>query len=395
MKPKPRIAFICSCLEPGCNGVGDYTRNLAEECLSRGVPCAIISIKDHYVSQNPTKSHYTEDHVLNTIRFKDAFESKESTESLRHFLRYFRPTVISLQFVPYGYQARGLPFTLAKLIKELYGPVDFHCMFHETWIGFHKKASLWEKFIGALQKRCIKSLLDTLSPISIHTHTLKYQKQLKDIHYEAKILPLFGFIKRCEPVDFEEWFYPFINERGLKINASNKDTFWMLGIFGNLPPIWPPYPLLNYIQEASKANNKQPVLVHFGHMVAGQKLWKKIQKDNKDWLTVLELGPLLSSQVWTVLRALNFGIAATPYSLIHKSASTAAMVDSGLPVIVNRMDIEPENNQEDILPPHSLIIPMSADLPEQLPRMKHQDPQSKLPEVAEQFLSDVEATSSI
>lgn len=391
MKSKPRIAFICSCLEPGCNGVGDYTRNLAEECLSMGYPCAIISIKDHYVSQNPSKSHFTEDHVLNTIRFKDAFDTKESTESLQHFLKYFKPTIISLQFVPYGYQKKGLPFYLGRAIKKLYEPKEYHCMFHETWIGFHRGASWGDKIMGRLQKTCVTSLLNTLKPKCIHTTTRIYQKQLNSIHQEAKLLPLFGFIKRFEPVDFDAWLYPFMAEHGLPLNASNKDSYWLFGIFGNLPPIWPPYPLLNYIREASIANNKQPVLVHFGHMVAGQKLWNKIRKETASWLRMVELGPLLSSHVWSVFKILDYGIAVTPYSLIHKSASAASMVDSGLPVIVNRVDPQRLKGEDITQEPPPLVYKMSELLPDELPDIKRREPHSRLPEVARQFLLDIEA----
>lgn len=33
-----RLAFICVSLEPGRDGVGDYTRSLAAECIRQGRP---------------------------------------------------------------------------------------------------------------------------------------------------------------------------------------------------------------------------------------------------------------------------------------------------------------------------------------------------------------------
>ncbi len=43
---KVKIAFILGSMEPGKDGVGDYTRMLAENLLFEGIQSLIISIKE-------------------------------------------------------------------------------------------------------------------------------------------------------------------------------------------------------------------------------------------------------------------------------------------------------------------------------------------------------------
>ena len=46
-----RILFICGCLQPAKDGVGDYVRSLAESCILQGNECAAIALNDPYVAQ--------------------------------------------------------------------------------------------------------------------------------------------------------------------------------------------------------------------------------------------------------------------------------------------------------------------------------------------------------
>jgi hypothetical protein len=88
----------------------------------------------------------------------------------------------------------------------------------------------------------------------------------------------------------------------------------------------------------------------------------------------------------------DFGIAATPRALIGKSATAAAMLEHGLPVIVNRDDVQfdgaPANGQED-----SLLLFMDDTLPMRLAQIKRRPPESRLPAVTRQFLGTLEESA--
>ena len=43
-----KIVFLCGSLEPGRDGVGDYTRMLAAEIIRKGHNAAIVALADKY-----------------------------------------------------------------------------------------------------------------------------------------------------------------------------------------------------------------------------------------------------------------------------------------------------------------------------------------------------------
>ena len=46
-----KIAFITSCLEPGKDGVGDYTRSLAAESSRNGHEVCLLALNDRHVDR--------------------------------------------------------------------------------------------------------------------------------------------------------------------------------------------------------------------------------------------------------------------------------------------------------------------------------------------------------
>ena len=45
-----KIIFLCNSLEQGCDGVGDYTRLLACELISKGHTASAIALNDKFTS---------------------------------------------------------------------------------------------------------------------------------------------------------------------------------------------------------------------------------------------------------------------------------------------------------------------------------------------------------
>ena len=41
-----KVVFVTSCLEPGRDGVGDYTRSLAEESTKLGHRAGLLALQD-------------------------------------------------------------------------------------------------------------------------------------------------------------------------------------------------------------------------------------------------------------------------------------------------------------------------------------------------------------
>jgi hypothetical protein len=94
------------------------------------------------------------------------------------------------------------------------------------------------------------------------------------------------------------------------------------------------------------------------------------------------------------LQGVDLGIATTPWEIIGKSATAAAMVDHGLPVIVSRDDVRFRVPSEPT--PEPLLYKMDSRLPQWLiSGPGRQAARSRLPGMADTFLSDLEAVSGV
>jgi hypothetical protein len=65
-----------------------------------------------------------------------------------------------------------------------------------------------------------------------------------------------------------------------------------------------------------------------------------MERDYAHAVDFIHLGEQPARQVSALMLAADFGVAASPWQLIGKSGSAAAMLDHGLPVIVSRNDFQ-------------------------------------------------------
>ncbi len=197
MRTGLKIIFLCSSLEPGKDGVGDYTRKLAGALIYSGNPTAIIALNDKYLKTGHLKELQEDDrNSIEVLRF-----SNNSMDSYSHYayqwlrnlytLKLLIRTRSALQYVPYGFDKKGLPFSLPKMLQQLPGGFKWHLMFHETWAGISKGVLFRHKVYGYFQKRIATGLIQALQPKKITTTNVLYQLVLKEKNIKsASILPL-------------------------------------------------------------------------------------------------------------------------------------------------------------------------------------------------------------
>ena len=322
-----KIAFITSCLEPGKDGVGDYTTLLAGECARRGHATRLVALNDPHLDCPEAGA--------GSLRLASKSPWKERVESAGEFLRAFAPDFVSLQFVCYGFHARGTDPALASRFRAIIGAAPVQIMFHELWIGAGKGARLKDRLTGAIQRACL----------------LRIPMPSPDT--KARV-------------------------RGDKL---------VFGMFGTLHPIWPPEPLFSTLLTPGKKIE----VVHIGRMgTPGEALWEKLTEDYAGVIEFRKAGELPPEKIAEVFRSeIDYGIATTPWELIGKSAAAAAMLEHGLPVIVNRDDWEIDAPVETGAHP-PLLIKMDRELPQKLDAARREEPVSFLPGVATRFLGDLE-----
>jgi hypothetical protein len=249
--------------------------------------------------------------------------------------------------------------------------------------------------VGFLQRRGVTSLVRRLAPGVIHTTNDAYRSLSEDVGIRAKLLPLCGSIPLASDTD-PQWLGNELLRLGVSPSHVNpREECWWFGMFGSLHPEWAPEPVFSHIAEAASRARRRVVVSAIGRQGAGAPLWRALQERYGSRFAFAGLGERSPREVSMFLQGLDYGIATTPWQLIGKSATVAAMVDHGLPVIVSRDDVRLRLSKEPRSSTEPLLYRMDAQLPRWLLDQPSRAPaRDGLARLAETFLSDLRAATT-
>lgn len=324
-----KISFICASLEPGRDGVGDYTRRLAAGCAAEGHEVRIFAINDRHVDTDQVER--CDD---STIAFRWTARSSWVLRgaAIPRELERFKPDSLSWQFVSYGFHAKGVtPPQLATFARTLRG---YHnqIMLHETWIGIAEGDSPWARFMGWRQSRALLAFLQALRPAHVHTSNLSYAALLSQHGWNATILPLFSNIPVVPAAAAER---AAILERHLPPEFARGPR--LVGVtFGTLHPQWQPEASAQLLRSVAQYEGRRPIILAIGR--TGHHGAAILERLEIAGVPVARTGELPPSEVSSLLQAADLGIASHPWALVGKSGSIAAMRDHGLPILLPRDD---------------------------------------------------------
>ena len=109
------ILFICGSVELGNDGVGDYTRRLCGKLIKAGHKAQILSLCDQIIYYS-TESQIVEETTVIAHRIPASTTNKQRLIWLQNVLKDFEPDLIPLQYVPYSFNPKGLPFWLPSYL---------------------------------------------------------------------------------------------------------------------------------------------------------------------------------------------------------------------------------------------------------------------------------------
>ncbi|GAB3925925.1 glycosyltransferase family protein [Mucilaginibacter myungsuensis] len=310
-----KIGFICGSLEEGKDGVGDYVRKFSSELIRMGHQVVIAAINDQHITMPFTGVQQFTNVDIPVLRLPSVEHIDNKIAVLKTWMTAFGPDRLSLQFVPFSFDKRGLTFSLGKKLRSAFPAANWHIMFHELWVGMKSDSSFKLRAWGTLQKLLIQNMISVLQPTKMHTQTHLYQAQLWDAGYTASLLPLFGNI-------------PLIKDSQTDIVDSKQIN---LVHFGS---IYPNAPIVQFAADMAQYSKKADVLVTLN--IIGRS-----GPEKADWmaqfkshgLTVNDLGERNVDEIAELFSKADLGIATTACALIEKSGSVAAMREFGLPVI--------------------------------------------------------------
>lgn len=328
------IVFICGTLEPGCDGVGDYTIRLAEVLSGVGHKVSILSINDWFVNNSDVNDIVPGlIHEVRTLRVPSTLPEKHRLELSKAWLKQLNPDWVSLQFVPFSFQSKGLPLALGSFLKKLEVGFKWHIMFHELWVGMPKGTSRKHVIWGCLQKQIIKALITKLRPKSIHTPCQLYHAQLIHLGLNVRHLPLFSNIPvkaRAYQLQHVESAVPDINCADNWFNSPNFSEISLI-IFGT---IHPQAQLAKFIELASKFMERHGLKIKLtlvGRCGTCQELW--VTSCISAGISVDVKGEQPAETISFLLSNADIGISTSAFAMIDKSGTVAAMLEHKLPVI--------------------------------------------------------------
>lgn len=306
-------------MEPGRDGVGDYTRRLAGELARQGHAVACVALNDLFVTSEFDGRQYSEGVLVPTLRLPTGLSESARFEHARHWIARFTPDWISLQFVPFSFHPKGLPLGLPYRLASLGKGCKWHVMLHELWVGMDTDAPLKHIWWGGAQRFIIKSLLSRLKPSVVHTQSHLYLAYLAELGVQAEHLPLFSNIPLLSTP---------LPETGERADGTPTDT---LVLFGGIHPGAPVEDLAAEAAHYSRSQAIRVKLMIVGRCGTEQERWADVWRAHK--LPVEIAGEQSAEQISAILRRASLGIATTPMALIEKSGAVSAMRAHGLTVL--------------------------------------------------------------
>ncbi len=314
-----KIVFVCGSIERGCDGVGDYTRRLAQSLLSIGHDVSIIAMRDTFVDEQKREIIESEIGEIKILRIPLNLGLNQSSVIIKSELEEIKPDWVSLQFVIFAYHAKGLPFGLSQLMANSFKGYKVQIMFHELWLGIEKITNIKHSLWGLFQKWIVLSMIRKLKPSLIHTNSKWYADQLAKTSKKVKVLPLFSNIPVLEEFENKNRNIDFLGSKSIKFI-----------VFGHISLHAPVEKFVEELYLISENNKIEFSITFIGKNNSDLNRWVETWKTR---FSALVLGVQSEYEISKNLSQSDIGISTTPFALLGKSGSFYALLDHGLPVI--------------------------------------------------------------
>lgn len=322
-----KILFFCGSAEPGKDGVGDYTRRLCGKLIKLGQTSQILSLCDKQVISFTKENQIVDETTVVVSRIPISATTIERFNWSQEILNDFKPDWTSLQFVPYSYNPKGLPFWLPSFLKKLKGNHKWHIMFHELWVGIDMESSIKLKCIGKIQQILIKQVVGSTKAAVINTQNKLYQFLLHSHNVMVEVLPIFGNIPRT----------------AIKKQEIANTQFVLFGTIHEGAPF---RDFIHDIKMNLNSLNKPVKFVFIGNNGEGLSEYTFLLENQGVCYEVL--GIQSEKVISQVLLDSDFGISTTPYFQTEKSGVYAAYREHQLTTICVARNWTPTKGQYEI-----------------------------------------------
>ncbi|WP_072530984.1 glycosyltransferase family 4 protein [Bacteroides ilei] len=188
-----RILFITKLLPPLVDGVGDYTFNLAKQFVRNGHEVYIIC-KD-----NPKINSEVSGMTILPIIKKWNFDCYKPIIRL---IKEKKIDIVSLQYVPHGFQTKGLPFPLIKLTNKIKKHnVKLFTFCHEVSVE-KEKGNIKRTLLSWLMQHISKRIIENSDYVA--TSIEYYRNMIFKLVPNKKNIPLIPIASNIPEVQISE-----------------------------------------------------------------------------------------------------------------------------------------------------------------------------------------------
>lgn len=317
-----KICFLCGSIEPGKNGVGDYARRLAGELIRSGHEAYLVGLEETELNAPIETEQQDEGTPVPTHRWPVSDSWKKRFEALEQLLAQTAPTHLSVQFVPYAFDPRGLPFAFSNRLLKLKTSARWHFTIHELW---HQSAEMTgkQRIISYLQSRIIRRLLRSASPAPVHTSLERYQKLLADMQVPSKCLPIFSNI---QPLTTPPALIPTGEAPRTQIHAAFFSQCTIQPAVADF--------VVAFHEDCLARGKALNIRFIGGSQAHVEAAMEALRARSGDDLILRHTGRLDAGEVSRQLDEIDFGISPVPRHVIGKSGSTAAFLAHGKAVAI-------------------------------------------------------------
>ncbi|MGJ8651213.1 MAG: hypothetical protein ACSHX4_12715 [Opitutaceae bacterium] len=374
-----RIVFICGSLDPGRDGVGDYSRQLAHACLKNGHQCLLVSLND-------AVNEDTNSEGIEIIRRQGLLDTNsESQAQLLERIVNWAPDWCSLQFVCFAFHPKGFTQNLFRFLSQFPVGIKRHVMFHELWIRQAPVMPFKLRILGLMQRCQILRAIRKWQPQLCHSSNPLYLHLLANNGIEAQALSLFGNIPIADQ-DIE------LAKEHLPWHPASKDERIVLVPFSQLDR-WEVEASIERLFKLAKSAKVRLRLVQVGMDRNGEKRWQQIANlAERHGGTCDQLGPQEASTISTLMQAADIGMNSSHIDISQKSGAVLSMLEHGLPVLC--AGITPESRLDIQSPKVAGLYSINASdssIINWLQSPEKLSVESKLDAVAQQFSTDLQS----
>jgi hypothetical protein len=347
-----RIVFLCSSLAPGRDGVGDYTRRLAGECVRQGHSSVILALNDSHIQEAAFESQEMEGTSISVLRLPGMIELDNRAIMACEWVEDLKADWLSLQYVCYGYHPKGLSWRWNHIFAQLGSRFRHrHLMFHELWIGENRHPPLRQRLIGMPQRWIVCAMHRRFRPKVVTTSMRLYQRRLAHRGITANLLPLFGNIPMAQRDD--EHIARLLCAKGSRFAQMPRATFLNGVVFGPVQLEFHVDQLIRWLMEL-RTQVAKPLLLNMVGRInkASARLAEQVGTLAPDAIEVVMLGEQSEKTISQALQFADFGINTHFPENLGKSGTLAAMREHGLPVVVAVGELDPtvlENGPSPVL----------------------------------------------